>query len=393
MPDRPPNDELDPELLARFLAHECSEGESVAVRRFLMAHPEVAERIERFLHRLDAPVDPAPPSPPAAAAWATLRGRMHEAAPTAPRVGAAPPPPYHPRSTPPRVTPARGHAAARHPAHPRHWWRHALTILTASAATLAGVMYGATHRAPATEAESSRRTFATGAREHAEIRLSDGTRIRIAPGSRLRIGGEFGIERRDVYLEGEAFFEVVHDPKRPFTVFAGSASANDIGTAFSVRSYPDDHAVQVMVREGKVALSGVGPLAAGDVGRLTSDGRASVAHGADVAALLGWVDGRLVFRDAPLGAVLRDMHRWYGVDFRLADSTLDALPFTGTLAEDRTDDAVGILAATLGLRARRSHGIVVLEAIPGTTPRPSTHRTGGHRRTPSRLSRTSAAAS
>lgn len=391
MPDRPPPsaDGLDPELLGRYLAHECTEAEAAAVRRYLMAHPDEARALDRFVARLDG-ADGAPSPPDARASWDALRARLREAPPEATLRPI-------PVTRSPVATPPRAHAVQR-PAsplgrvHPRHWWRHALTVLTASAATLAGVMYGAAHRGSrgagdsAGSASTDRRAFVTAPRERAEIRLSDGTRIRMAPETKLRIASDFGIERRDVYLEGEAFFEVKHDARRPFTVFAGSASAHDLGTDFAVRSYPDDHVVQVAVRAGSVALSGVGPLGRGDVGRLANDGHATVAHGVDVDRMLRWLDGELAYRDAPLGEVLRDVRRWYDVDVHVADSALEALPFTGTLTEDRTDDAVGILAATLGLRARRHGSAVVLEAIPGTTPRPPSNRARRGTRSPRRQS-------
>jgi transmembrane sensor len=171
-----------------------------------------------------------------------------------------------------------------------------------------------------------------------------------------------------VYLEGEAYFDVVHD-QRPFTVYAGNASARDLGTAFSVRSYAEDSAVRVVVREGEVALSGVGRLAAGDVGRLTSRGEASLRQDADVDALLAWLDGRHGFVDAPLGDVLRELERWYGIEVTLADSALAALPFTGTVSGARPSAALDLVASTLGLTARREGDRVVLSRTRGRTPR------------------------
>jgi transmembrane sensor len=199
--------------------------------------------------------------------------------------------------------------------------------------------------------------------------------VRIAPASRLRVAADFGGERRDVYLEGEAYFDVVHDTLRPFTVYAGNASAHDLGTGFSVRSYAEEGAVQVIVREGVVALSGVGRLAAGDVGRLTNEGRASVRRNVDVDAMLGWLDGRLSYKDTPVGQVLHDLRRWYRVDAQLADTALGTLPFTGTLAGLRPAAAIDLVAATLGLRVRRRREHVLLHAITGQTPRDRHRRT------------------
>jgi transmembrane sensor len=212
--------------------------------------------------------------------------------------------------------------------------------------------------------------------QRAELHLTDGTRVVLAPGSRLRVATDFGNERRDLYLEGEAFFEVAHDEQRPFTVYAGNASAHDIGTAFSVRSYAEDRAVQIAVREGIVAMSGVGPLSAGDVGLLTSDGETSVRHGIEADPMFGWIEGRLSFVDAPLSRVLDDVRRWHHVDIELRDSTLATLPFTGSIGDMPTSSALDLVARTLGLRVTNNDNRYVLNSNPGRTPR---------RKTPARL--------
>jgi transmembrane sensor len=202
--------------------------------------------------------------------------------------------------------------------------------------------------------------YATSVGQRADVRLPDGTRMLVAPESRVRRAADFGIQRRDVHVEGEAYFEVVHDSTRPFTVFAANTSTRDIGTVFAVRNYADEGVVRVVVAEGKVVMSGAGPLAAGDVGRLTAEGVASVRHGANAAALVGWTHGELAFEDAPLSQVLQDLRRWYGVDARVADPALGTLPFTGSLRGVPSAQGIELVAATLGLRLVRDGAQVVL---------------------------------
>jgi transmembrane sensor len=173
-----------------------------------------------------------------------------------------------------------------------------------------------------------------------------------------------------VYLEGEGYFEVEHDARRPFSVHVRNTIARDLGTEFAVRSYSDDDAVQVVVRTGAVVLSGVGRLGGGDVGRLGANGTTSVTHGVRVDSLLGWLEGRLVFRDAPLAGVLRELRRWHDTDVQLADPALAVLPFTGVLTDASFRSSINLVAATLGLRVRRAGDRVTLERIGGLTPSP-----------------------
>jgi transmembrane sensor len=174
----------------------------------------------------------------------------------------------------------------------------------------------------------------------------------MAPGSTVRFVAGSNPTRRDVYLQGEAYFVVVHDSTRPFTVYAGNASARDIGTSFSVRSYTEDRATQVVVREGEVALSGAGLLKAGDVGRLGHTGKATVRHGVNVDALLSWVTSTYTweYHDTELRQILGDFQRWKGVEVAVSDSTVLRRPFTGSLERMSSAEAVGTVAASLGLR-------------------------------------------
>lgn len=363
--DRPARPLLDPELLDRFLAGECAEAEAAIVRRTLMAHPEAARALARTLEELDDGAE-RPSAPDARASLAALRAR--QPAPTGPDLATL------------------GQSAAADIGHmDPPWWEQRLRLrrgaLMAAGVCLAALVGGAAiwgRRATSDGVQEASRLagptrtqggalYVTAPGQRAEVLLRDGTRVRLAPASQLRVATDYGTGRRDVYLDGEAYFDVTHDARRPFTVFTANASAQDLGTQFSVRSYPGDGAVEVVVREGSVALSGVGPLEAGDVGRLTAKGRTDVRRGVDADSALGWLDGRLVFHDAPLADVLRDVGRWYDVDVS-AEPALATLPFTGTLAGGSAAAAVELVAATLGLRVEHDGPRHVLQRELARTP-------------------------
>jgi transmembrane sensor len=352
MPDRPEFDEVDSELIGRYLSRETSEEETTLVRRWLMAHPEEAERLRLFLARLD---DEAirPTAPSVDNEWSALQARIraHEGE-------------EHRRAV--------AHSTPAAPAHTSPWWRRASAIAAAAAVVLAATLTYRTFvdRVPAARPSTSdKNMYVTGAGERSDLLLADGTRVRLAPGSQVRIAADFGTARRDVYLDGEGYFEVVHDASRPFTVYAGNTSVRDIGTAFSVRGYAADSAVQVVVREGEVAVAGVGRLRAGDMGRVSSTGEATVRRAVDVEERLAWTKGTLIYDDAPLGAVLDDLHRWYGADVELSDTSIAHLPFTGTLANVAPNEAVAQVAATMGLVVQVDGHHVTLRPDPRKAPR------------------------
>jgi ferric-dicitrate binding protein FerR (iron transport regulator) len=207
---------------------------------------------------------------------------------------------------------------------------------------------------------------ATRRGERAEVYLSDGTRVTLGAASRLRFSAPLRKTSRDVYLEGEAVFEVTHNPKWPFVVRAAHAVTEDLGTRFSMRAYPTDSVVTVAVAEGKVALRGDresgAVLGQGDVGMLTRGGRLETQHGVPLEPYLAWADGRLVFTNTPLSDVLPQLARWRDLDVRTHGLSADTLFLTATFTTESTDELLRYIALTLDVRQERRGRTVTFHA-------------------------------
>ncbi len=211
------------------------------------------------------------------------------------------------------------------------------------------------------------REYATAPGQRETVTLGDGTKFTLAPASRLRLAGDFGHAAREVYLEGEANFAVAHDASRPFVVNASGAIVRDIGTQFDVRRYPGEPIVRVVVAEGMVALAAGGarryrPLRAGDLA-IVADTTVAVTHDADVAALTGWSHGELTFRNRPLGEVVVDLSRWFGVDVQLADPGLARRLVTATVTDEPVGAAMDVLAPAFGTIWERRGTTIVLRPL------------------------------
>ena len=325
--------DVDYERILRFVSGECVPGEDAVTRAWIEADTQ--------RRALSAELTALRQGAPSERGWHTEQwvGRLHAAMQAEPVVARR-------RASPPALR------LFVSPPTPRRW-RIAQWLSVAAACAVVGL--GTARREPRKTApvvsQPEVRTYSTDARQRTDLRLADGTRVRMAPGSTVRFVVGSDPPRRDVYLQGEAYFDVAHDSTRPFTVYAGNASARDIGTAFSVRSYAEDRATRVVVREGEVALSGAGVLKAGDVGRLGSTGRVTVSRGANVAALLSWVTGAYTwdYHDTELDQIIGDIQRWKGVEVAVSDSAFLRMPFTGSLQGMSSAEAVGTVAASFGL--------------------------------------------
>jgi len=204
--------------------------------------------------------------------------------------------------------------------------------------------------------------------ERGQLRLPDGSQVMLAAGSTLRHPADFPRDSREVRLEGEAYFAVEHDARRPFRVRAGDLVATDLGTEFLVRAYPEDAGARVVVRSGEVAVRATRSPAAsreeqiirpGQLGRLEPNGVARIER-ADTAAYFAWTQGTLVFDGTPLREALPQLARWYNLEFQLADTSLGSIPLSGRLDQTLTEARLDLLAGSLGLEQVRRGDVVTL---------------------------------
>jgi transmembrane sensor len=183
--------------------------------------------------------------------------------------------------------------------------------------------------------------------------------VLLGPESRLAVSTAYGTTAREVRLEGQGYFEVIHDERQPFAVYAGGSVARDLGTKFDVRAYPTDGRVRVTVAEGQVALE-TQVLSPGQAGERTADGKIAVQSGVDLEHALAWTQGTLAFEELPLVQALPELERWYGLRFRLADSRLAQVPLTGMLGDRADAETLELLALLLGVRVEQHGDTVVL---------------------------------
>ena len=205
------------------------------------------------------------------------------------------------------------------------------------------------------------RMYATGVGARDSMTLADGSRVILGPMSSIKIDSAFNDRGRNVEVRGDAFFEVVHNAAKPFTVHAGNATIVDVGTKFTVNSDTAE-GVTVAVLEGSVALQRVngpmGPgviLKAGDKGLLRPGSDALIRRGAVTDDDAAWLKGRLVFREATVGEIASSLRKWYGIELKVEDPSLASRRLTATFAGESTDRVLDIIRLALGADIER-HG-------------------------------------
>jgi transmembrane sensor len=238
---------------------------------------------------------------------------------------------------------------------PSNWRILMMPAAAALAAAAAFFFVSAKSRPSVTPPEW--REVATTQGQRADVYLSDGTHVLLAPESHLRFTSPLSDTARDVMLEGHALFEVKHDSLHPFSVRTAGGVIADIGTRFDVRQYAGDSLLRVVVAEGRVAMSGVRrgkpvELSARDFGTLGPSGQVDVRRGVDVAREMGWSSGRLTFEAVPLRDAIRELRRYYAMDFVLADSAAGARRLTASFSDESASEIPGVIALSLDLKIR-----------------------------------------
>ncbi len=188
-----------------------------------------------------------------------------------------------------------------------------------------------------------------GQRSH--LTLLDGTGVVLSVDSRLRVPKDYGVVRRAVELEGEAYFVVRHDSARPFLVRTAQGSVEVVGTEFNVRVYPGER-LEVVVVAGEVALRAkhdapATTLRPRDRGVIDASGVVTVTP--DV--VLNRDDpsiGELVFNDERLDSAIERLGRLYGLRIALGDTSLAQQRVTLTLSTS-ADEGLAELAKALNL--------------------------------------------
>lgn len=212
--------------------------------------------------------------------------------------------------------------------------------------------------------------YTTAVGSQREVTLPDGSRMHLNTRSYARI--DFGdTRRRIVLLAGEAFFDVAHEPDRPFLVEAGSRVVRAVGTAFSVRMDASD--LEVLVTEGRVevrepATTGHSlqtvALKAGERVRVSGNApHIEVLAEEDLERQLLWRRQLLGFSDTPLREVIAEYNRYADRNIVISDDSLREMRIGGQF---RTDDPEGLLEALetgFGVRVVRSADVILLSRL------------------------------
>lgn len=206
-----------------------------------------------------------------------------------------------------------------------------------------------------------------------KIQLPDGSHVWINSSSKISYSKSFSSKSREVYLNGEAYFDVVHDPSHPFIVHTAAIDVKALGTAFNVKAYSNDPTVEATLIHGSIEISRPGQPDAPKIllkpheklvlnrnpeprvtGETAKTSRIEYTNAASVFLLkrnrpdseiveTAWVYNKLAFEDEKLRDITRKMENWYKVKITIESSRLGDYTLTGSFIKENIEEALKML--------------------------------------------------
>ena len=255
-----------------------------------------------------------------------------------------------------------------------YWPKLAVAAGLVLAVTAGLVTYGSFGEKAGQEIDVAR--YLTKIGERKSVSLDDGSTITLNTGTSMLV--ELGEGQRRVILErGEAYFDVVRDPQRPFTIDLGSRAITVLGTEFNVRRSPEHFTVAVMegavslhrkeevvsassmplpLNKGATYLSDPGQLrlVAGDMVEFDAGtNRLAAYHGKDLSRVQAWRTGWLYFDEEPLSKVVHELNRYSGKKIMIEDASVMGLKVYAAVDLEHPDGVLSDLEKTFPIRVIR----------------------------------------
>lgn len=212
--------------------------------------------------------------------------------------------------------------------------------------------------------------------------LPDGSTVILQKGSKLKYFDSYNAHNREVYLSGEAFFEVVKNPKKPFLVFTKDIVTKVLGTSFTVKAFDNDKEVKVMVKTGKVNVIQQKSLNIKDITNKTDLGGISLT--ANQQATYQREEHKLIkaelvkpqflalsnntqsftFKSTPISEVFVQLSQAYGIEIVFDEKVMSKCTFTATLGTEPLDEKMKWICAAIDADYQVSGGRIFVEGRP-----------------------------
>jgi len=206
-----------------------------------------------------------------------------------------------------------------------------------------------------------------------QITLSDNSLVWLNSGSKLVYPARFATDKREVYLDGEAIFEVSHNKQRPFHVVTHDVEVKVLGTVFDLSAYNDDETTSTVLESGSVEMKDLSgsvfntskvTMVPGTMAVYRKQASEITQSKVDVKQYTSWRDGYISCEKQSLGDILKKISRYYNVSIQLSDKSLENETFTGNLdLRNSPSQVLAIIAEFINIKIENTNNQILITRI------------------------------
>ena len=202
-------------------------------------------------------------------------------------------------------------------------------------------------------------TITVPAGQRVNLDLPDGSNVWLNAGTTMQYPVSFMTDKREVILDGEAYFEVVHNEKSPFVVHTSTLDVEVLGTKFNVEGYSDKDDFEVTLMEGSVRVAS--RIGLGDTLMLKPDSKACLQKDGRLKVIpvddynpYRWKEGLICFRNESFLSIMNDLEKYFGVSIVVENKNVLKYYFTGKFRQaDGIDYALRVLQRDIRFKYER----------------------------------------
>ncbi|EOR94212.1 anti-FecI sigma factor, FecR [Arcticibacter svalbardensis MN12-7] len=206
-----------------------------------------------------------------------------------------------------------------------------------------------------------------------QLQLPDGTKIILNAGSKLQYSKHYGKSEREVYLTGEAYFEVKHDAKRPFIVHTSQADIKDLGTIFNVKAF--DELLETILVEGVVEIypkkMGQKKIRMMPLEKVVIT-TAWFDKGPEISVVVpdvqtkeivetAWINDKLIFRDKRFEDLSKELERRFNVKIYFKRNAIKEYRLTGVFTNENINEAMSLLKVIANINYTINEDEIIIE--------------------------------
>ena len=206
-----------------------------------------------------------------------------------------------------------------------------------------------------------------------QITLSDNSSVWLNSGSKLIYPAHFASNKREVYLDGEAIFEVSHNKQKPFHVVTHDVEVKVLGTVFGLSAYNDDKTTSTVLESGSVEMKELGQsifntskatMVPGMMAVYSKEASEITQAKVDVKQYTSWRDGYISCEKQSLGDILKKISRYYNISIQVSDKSLENETFTGNLdLRNSATQVLAIIAEFINIKIENTNNQILITRV------------------------------